>query len=54
MPEVTRILAALDAGDETAPDRLMELVYSELHRLAQAKLSRERVPRGRQNQKYRK
>lgn len=43
MPEVTRILAALDAGDQTAPDRLMELVFAELHRLAQAKLSRERV-----------
>ena len=43
MPDVTRILAALEAGDATAPDRLMSAVYAELHRLATAKLARERV-----------
>jgi RNA polymerase sigma factor (TIGR02999 family) len=43
MNDVTRILAALEAGDEAAPDRLMEAVYQELHRVAAAKLSRERV-----------
>ena len=43
MPDVTRILEALEAGDETAPDRLMEAVHAELHRLASAKLARERA-----------
>lgn len=43
MDDVTRILAALEAGDGAAAERLMETVYHELHRLAAAKLSRERV-----------
>lgn len=43
MDDVTRILAALEAGDGAAADRLMEAVYHELHRVAAAKLSRERV-----------
>jgi len=43
MDDVTKILAALEAGDDAAADRLMETVYHELHRLASAKLSRERV-----------
>lgn len=46
MAEVTRILSAIDAGDEAAPGRLMELVYGELHSLATAKLSRERSDHG--------
>ena len=43
MTDVTRILSALEAGDRDAPNQLLELVYGELHRLAQAKLARERV-----------
>jgi len=42
MDDVTRILAALEAGDGQAEHQLMEAVYHELHRLASAKLSRER------------
>lgn len=43
MDDVTRILAALEEGDESAENRLMEVVYHELHRVAAAKISRERV-----------
>ena len=46
MAEVTRILSAIDEGDEAAPGQLMELVYGELHSLAAAKLSRERAGHG--------
>jgi len=42
MKDVTRILTALEAGDDAAEDQLMEAVYHELRRLAAAKLSRER------------
>lgn len=39
--EVTQILKAMQAGDPGAADRLLPLVYSELHRLAQAFMRRE-------------
>jgi RNA polymerase sigma factor (TIGR02999 family) len=42
MPEVTRLLNALRAGDGDASDELIEAVYGELRRLAAAKLARER------------
>jgi RNA polymerase sigma factor (TIGR02999 family) len=41
MEEVTRILAAIDAGDERAADRLLPLVYDELRKLAAAKMGAE-------------
>jgi RNA polymerase sigma-70 factor, ECF subfamily len=40
--EVTQILKAMRAGDATAADRLLPLVYSELHRIAEAYMRRER------------
>ena len=40
--EVTRLLKALSAGDATASDRLLPLVYNELHRIASAYMRRER------------
>ncbi len=40
--EVTQLLKAMHAGDPGAADRLLPLVYSELHRLAQAYMRRER------------
>jgi RNA polymerase sigma-70 factor, ECF subfamily len=40
--EITQLLKAMRAGDATAADRLLPLVYSELHRLAQAYMRRER------------
>ena len=42
MSDLTHILASLERGDESAPERLAEAVYGELRRLAAAKLSRER------------
>ena len=40
--EVTQLLKAMHAGAPGAADRLLPLVYSELHRLAQAYMRRER------------
>lgn len=40
--EVTQLLKAMHAGDESAAERLLPLVYGELHRLAQAYMRRER------------
>ena len=40
--EVTQLLKAMHDGDSTAADQLLPLVYSELHRLAQAYMRRER------------
>jgi len=40
--EVTRLLKAMHAGDATAADHLLPMVYSELHRLAQSYMRRER------------
>jgi len=39
--DATHLLGRLDAGDGTAADRLLPLVYDELRRLAAAKLARE-------------
>lgn len=41
-PEVTRLLLAWSAGDQSALDKLVPLVHQELHRLARAYMSRER------------
>ncbi|MFY9746436.1 MAG: sigma-70 family RNA polymerase sigma factor [Acidobacteriaceae bacterium] len=40
--DVTQLLKAMHAGDPAAADRLLPLVYSELHRLAKAYMRRER------------
>ncbi len=40
--EVTRVLQAMQAGDAEAADKLLPLVYKELHRLAQSYMRRER------------
>jgi len=40
--EVTDLLLAWNGGDRGALDRLVPLVYSELHRLARGYLRRER------------
>jgi RNA polymerase sigma-70 factor, ECF subfamily len=42
-PDVTRLLLAWSDGDETALQRLMPLVYSELRRLAERYMGRERA-----------
>jgi len=41
--EITLLLRAWTAGTEGASDKLMPLVYAELHRLAKAYMSRERL-----------
>lgn len=41
--DVTQILQAWSEGDDTAPDRLMPVVYAELRRLAAQYLRRERA-----------
>ena len=40
--EITQLLKAMHAGDAGAADRLLPLVYQELHRIAQAYMRRER------------
>ena len=40
--EVTRLLGELGRGDKDAMNRLLPLVYDELHRLARAYFRRER------------
>jgi RNA polymerase sigma factor (TIGR02999 family) len=42
MCEITRILADIDAGDESASEDLLAVVYQELRKLAAAKLAQER------------
>lgn len=42
MGDVTRILEAVGRGEADAPERLMRVVYDELHSLAAQKLNRER------------
>ena len=42
MSDVTRILTEIEAGDPTAADRLLPLVYEELRRLAASKMAQER------------
>jgi RNA polymerase sigma factor (TIGR02999 family) len=41
MDEITRILSAIDQGDEHAAGRLLPLVYEELRRLAASRLAQE-------------
>lgn len=41
--EITRLLKSWSAGDSSAAERLMQLVYDELRRLARAYLRRERA-----------
>lgn len=38
---ITEILAAVAAGDRSAPDQLWRLVYDELHHIAQAQMAQE-------------
>ena len=40
--EITQLLRAWSKGQKTAPEKLMPLVYDELHRLASIQMSRER------------
>ena len=42
MDEVTRILSAIESGDEQAAEQLLPLVYDELRKLAAQKLAREK------------
>jgi RNA polymerase sigma factor (sigma-70 family) len=42
MSDVTRILSQIDAGDSTAAQQLLPLVYDELRKLAAAKLAHEK------------
>lgn len=42
MSEVTQILSEIETGDAAAADRLLPLVYEELHKLAAAKLANEK------------
>src|SRR6476660_4591200 len=42
MPDVTQILSRIDAGDPSAPEQLLPLVYEELRRLAAQRLAHER------------
>jgi RNA polymerase sigma factor (TIGR02999 family) len=42
MPEVTRVLAAVERGDPNAAEQLLPLVYAELRRLAAARLAAEK------------
>ncbi|XZE53580.1 ECF-type sigma factor [Planctomycetaceae bacterium SH139] len=42
MSDVTRILSAIECGDQNAADKLLPLVYHELRKLAAAKLAREK------------
>ncbi len=41
MTDVTRILSRIDSGDPAAADQLLPLVYSELRKLAAAKMAQE-------------
>src|SRR5262245_10642186 len=42
MSDVTRILSAIEAGDPTAPEQLLPLVYDELRKLAAQKMAQEK------------
>jgi len=41
MPDITRILSAIDQGDPQASEQLLPLVYKELRRLAAQKMAQE-------------
>ena len=45
MDDVTRILSAIERGDEQAAEQLLPLVYEELRKLAAQKLAREKPGR---------
>lgn len=42
MSDVTQLLGAIEAGDPTAADQLLPLVYGELRKLAAAKMAQEK------------
>ncbi len=42
MPDVTRILSAIEQGDPSAAEQLLPLVYDELRKLASAKMVQEK------------
>src|SRR5262245_3854244 len=42
MPDVTRILSAIEQGDASAAEQLLPLVYEELRNLAAQRLAREK------------
>ena len=42
MSDVTKILSAIERGEQEAADKLLPLVYQELRKLASAKLSKEK------------
>src|SRR4051812_41597714 len=42
MSDVTRILSAIEAGDPSAAEQLLPLVYDELRKLAAQKLAQEK------------
>ena len=42
MTDITKILADLESGDDSAAEKLLPLVYDELRKLAAAKLSHEK------------
>ena len=42
MNDVTQILSRIDAGDPSAAEQLLPLVYDELRKLASAKMAREK------------
>jgi RNA polymerase sigma factor (TIGR02999 family) len=42
MPDVTRILSAIEQGDPTAAEQLLPLVYKELRKLAAQRLAQEK------------
>src|SRR5262245_30435171 len=42
MSDVTRILSQIDAGDPSAAEQLLPLVYDELRKLAAAKMAHEK------------
>jgi len=41
--DITRLLSSISNGDQAAASQLLEIVYTELHRLASRYMSRERV-----------
>ena len=43
MSEVTQILAQIESGDPTAPDKLLPLVYEELRKLAAMRMAHQAV-----------
>jgi RNA polymerase sigma factor (TIGR02999 family) len=42
-PDITQLLSSISNGDSDAASRLLDIVYTELHRLARRYMSRERV-----------